>query len=868
MGSFWRLARLTAIAALVMSLGLAAALYILASRSLPRYSGEASAQGLEAPIEILRDRRAVPHIFADSEADAYFGLGYAHAQDRLWQMTLHRAATRGLLTELAGGWGRASGLSERLLQLDVAARTVDLHGRAARSLRAMDPQTLRVLDAYAAGVNAWLGQVDVASLGRGAPELLFLGANVASWTPADSVALFKLQAALNAWDVFDELTRARFLTALGPQRVADLFPARGDGGPRAFSPSAFGQGRPDPLALFSAAPEPFGRIGQRGGAHLWAAAGSRSATRAPLMATDRQSMLTAPGPWYAARLTYPRPQGPQPATLSDRNVSGAPAADRLEVIGTTLPGVPAILQGRSGEISWAVAAFGADAGDIFIERVDPDDPSRYLTPQGWAPFGLREATIPVGGGRAVAATLRETRHGPVLPLDWPEVAAATPKGHVAALSWTPLSEDDVSLEAALRLSRARDALEALAAAERHVTPPQLVLVADRRSIALSAVGRAPLRRLDSLSRGAKPGNGWSAQNSWTGWLDPAELPRVIDPPSGLITAADAAPPLAAFPRHLGQDWAAPYRHDRIEKLLNSREFHSQTSFRAIQTDTVSEAARAVLPLIAERLWAERDRESGARREALDRLAAWNGDMDAFLAEPLIYATWARALTRRLTADDLGMLSSAYATAAPAFLERVFLNRGGAAARWCDDVRTQAAERCADMASLALDDALAELAARYGEAIDGWRWGRAHSATHRHHAFGDTPLLASLLNIRQETGGGDHTVLRGLSSGALGGAAAGDAPFAVEAAAGFRAIYDFADLDRSSFALSTGQSGHFLSRHYDDFAEVWRAGDYASLSLARRDAEAGSVGALRLIPFPIEPSPDPGGAEAETVAGGQ
>ena len=146
-----------------------------------------------------------------------------------------------------------------------------------------------------------------------------------------------------------------------------------------------------------------------------------------------------------------------------------------------------------------------------------------------------------------------------------------------------------------------------------------------------------------------------------------------------------------------------------------------------------------------------------------------------------------------------------------------------------------------MASLALDDALGALTQAYGGSIDGWRWGRAHVAAHRHRAFGENPFLGALLNIRQETGGGDQTILRGLT------AESGPAPFANVAAGGYRAIYDFADLDRSVFSMANGQSGHFLSRHYDDFAEIWRSGDYVQMSLIREDAEAGSVGVLRLRP---------------------
>ncbi|MEL6980234.1 MAG: penicillin acylase family protein [Pseudomonadota bacterium] len=861
--------------------------YYFASRSLPDYAGDAVVDGVIGPVEIIRDQRAVPHIFAGAEADAYFALGYAHAQDRLWQMVLRRRLAQGRVTELAGDWGRRGGRRGDLLRLDLTARALDLEGRAARSLEVFSPETLAVLDAYAAGVNAWLKRVDEERLGRGAPELMFLGAEVAPWRPVDSVTAMKLYAAFRSGGFLGELTRARFLAALGAERARDLFPSVA--GPAIPAPPAFGAPAPEAASPeIGAAPPPV--FFDRGG-HAWAAAGARSASRAPLFATEAQAPLSAPGQWYIARLSFgpaaapdiaveiepeidpeaegapaaPAPRGaapeeapepPTPEALAAR--AAAAEAETRELIGATLPGAPAILFGRNKELAWGATSLAADVGDLFIEKLDPDDPDRYQTPEGWAAFETREAAIPLGDGKALAAALRATRHGPVLPLDWPEIAAVTPEGHVAALAWTVLAEDDRSLEAALGLSRATDVFDALKAVEGHVAPPQTLMLADRRSIALAAVGRIPRRDRRSRAKGVLPASGWRAENDWLGWADPLDAPRVIDPPSGLLAHADNRIGGAAFPDHIGYDWAAPYRIDRLTKLLNAREFHTIDSFQSVQTDTVSEMARSVLPLIAGALWRARSGETGARREALDRLAAWNGDMDAFLAEPLIFAAWTRALTRRLTKDELGPLAAAFDGARPEFLERVYRDQTGAGARWCDDIRTETAESCAAMSSLALDDALRFLSKRYGDRVSGWRWGRAHEAAHEHAPFGEARLIGALLSVRQETGGGDHTMLRGRQ---IGG---GRKPFQNVVAGGFRAIYDFRDLDRSLFAVGPGQSGHFLSRHYDDFADLWRAGEYAPLSLDRQDAEAGSVGVIRLRPPPI-PSPAPPAAPTTSVA---
>jgi penicillin amidase len=256
-------------------------------------------------------------------------------------------------------------------------------------------------------------------------------------------------------------------------------------------------------------------------------------------------------------------------------------------------------------------------------------------------------------------------------------------------------------------------------------------------------------------------------------------------------------------------------------------------------------ARAVLPLVARDLWwGEPDGATGPagvqRAEALERLAAWNGEMAPHDPEPLIFAAWMRALTRRLAEDELGELFAEVAGPRPLFVERVFHDIDGAS-RWCDVVKTPQPESCADMARRALDDALAELRARYGADMAAWRWGEAHRAIHIHTPLGFSRGLELLVNIDHETGGGDHTLNRGGMSGRE------PEPYRNVHAAGFRAVYDFADPDRSVYVMATGQSGHPLSRHYDDLGAIWARGEYIPMSLNPADSRAGAVGVTRLSP---------------------
>jgi len=252
-----------------------------------------------------------------------------------------------------------------------------------------------------------------------------------------------------------------------------------------------------------------------------------------------------------------------------------------------------------------------------------------------------------------------------------------------------------------------------------------------------------------------------------------------------------------------------------------------------------------LPLVAKELWftgeaAEAGTSERQRQIALELLAAWNGQMDEHIPESLIYAAWMRQLQNRLIRDDLANLSEHFPRPDPVFLERVFRNIEGAGS-WCDIKQSTRPETCADIARMSLDAAILELTELYGDRIDSWRWGEAHQAHHDHEVLGKVPLLAWFANIRQDTSGGDHTLMRARTSGT------GDAPYANVHAAGFRSVIDFSDPDSSVYIISTGQSGHFLSRHYDDLAQLWRRGEYILMSLDPDLARGGAVGISQLSP---------------------
>ncbi|MFV1593126.1 penicillin acylase family protein [Phaeobacter sp. JH20_36] len=806
---------------LVMGLGL---VYFLAAQSLPDYDKEITLPGLLAPVEIVRDNANVPHIFGSygaSDEDVYFGLGYAHAQDRLWQMTTLRRTAMGRLSEIFGS---------RTVQVDTLIRRLDIYRLAQQSVAAQTPETMTALRAYSAGVNARLQEINEDALGRGAPEMFLFNVPMAPWQPADSIAVMKLMGLKLSGHMQEEILRARTSLALpDPSRLKDILPDAPGNGVAAL---------PEYAALFPQLPRhastitdgsqtlPFMPIAPRGlagASNAWAAAPSRSAAGGSLLANDPHLELTAPGLWYLARL--------------ELGTGG--------VIGATIPGIPAVISGRSDLLGWGVTSSYMDDQDLFIEQLNPDNPEEYKTADGFKRFTSRPSIINIKDETPVTLTLRWTDNGPVLPRSLFDLASITPPGHVVSLGWTGLSAQDTSMSAALELMRANTVAEAIEIGEGYFAPSQNLTLADRTTVALKTVGAIPQRDARHQSQGRMPSQGWRPENQWQGRAPYAANPEFVSPIGGILGNTNNKLLDRPFPNHVSYTWGDTQRINRWKKLMQDRQVHTRDSFIEAQLDTVSYTARTLLPLIGADLWFTGEAAPEGTRErqrqiALTLLSEWNGEMNEHLPEPLIYAAWVRALQKRLITDDLGPLAAEFTQVDPLFLERVFRDVEGASV-WCDIRQSAPTESCTELARLALDDALIWIEETYGTALESLRWGDAHQATQNHEVLGEVPLLRVFVNIRQSTSGGDNTLQRGLTSGK------GEHPFSNVHAAGYRGVYDFADPDSSVFITATGQSGHFLSRHYDDMSQLWRRGEYIPMSLDEDLARAAAVGITRLIP---------------------
>ena len=773
-----------------------AAFYLYLRQSLPQTKGEIRVPGLSAPAEVLRDRYGIPHIFAASAEDASFALGFVHAQDRLWQMEMSRRIAAGRLAEIVGAGA---------LETDRFLRTLGVRRSAEANLRSLDTETRKLLDAYAAGVNAFIASGPVLP-----PEFWLTGARPEPWTPADSVAWTKMMA----WDLGgnwrNELLRMRLAKTLPLARIHELLPPYpGEKVPViADLKELYSSMEREAVRLARFAPDNDGL-----GSNNWVVSGSRTESGKPLLANDPHLGLTVPPVWYFAQLSAPD----------------------MQVIGATLPGVPGVILGRNERIAWGFTNTGPDVQDLYIEKLDAA--GGYLAPEGTRAFQVIDETILVKGAEAEKLRIRVSRHGPVISDVMRTAQDLAPRGHVIAFAWTALAEDDRTAQAAHKFARAREWDGFLAAARDFQVPQQNIVYADvEGNIGFIAAGRVPHRRPTNDLKGMAPAPGWQEKYDWVGYIPFEQLPRSFNPESGAIVTANHRVTPPGYPHFISSDWQPPYRADRIQALLDAVPKHSVPSFARIQADVVSLAMRELLP----KLLAARPRSEEARK-ALALLAKWDGAMAAERSEPLIAWAWWRELTRAIYADELGDAFRENWLSRAVFLGNV-LSGDAEAARWCDDIRTPAVETCEEVLALSLEAALADLRRRFGNDQSRWRWGEAHRALHEHRPFSRQPLLAAIFNVGVASPGDTYTVNVGRNN--LNDE---DRPYANRHAASLRAIYDLSDLEKSLYIHSGGQSGNILSDHYKAFSEAWARNEYIPMRAERKTLEAEPHQLLRLLP---------------------
>jgi penicillin amidase len=613
-----------------------------------------------------------------------------------------------------------------------------------------------------------------------APEFLVLGAPE-HWEARDSLLWAKTMGLWLSMNWREELARQALAGRVPAAIIDQLWPSQ-LGTP---APDAMNQ----PLTRFAAAASrlesvlprfPEPYTMPRSASNEWAVDGRHSATGAPLLAGDPHLGFGFPGIWYLARIDLPG----------------------QVLAGATAPGVPFLVLGHNSKIAWTFTTTGADVQDIFIET--PAGPGEYRTPDGPKPFTVREERIKVRGQADEVLTVRETRHGPVISdLD-------KPGGPILAAAMANLQPGDTAAAGLLALNRATSVQEAGVAAAEITSPVQNLLVADAKTIGLFVTGRVPIRRAGD---GSAPVDGADGAHDWVGWAAGDKLPHSVSPESGRLVNANEPVWPAGFPVFMGRDTFGDWRARRIREMLEKSDRHTPADFAAMQADVVDSFARQVLPVLLA--------VPGTPANAMAPLRGWDGSAVMDSAAPLIFNAWIDAFYSAVL-RHAGLTAGVGAPVSD-FVASVLSPAG---AHWCDG-------DCAPMLRDSLTEAVKDLSTRFGDDPAAWRWGEAHQAVFAHPILRNIPILGPLTTISIPSPGDDNTVDRGGTNAA----------FESVHGASYRGVYDLADLDRSLFMITPGQSGNPLSAHARDFATRWRDG--ATITLG--PAAAVITGTVRLIP---------------------
>lgn len=811
-GLLWIVFSLIPIALLASIIG-----YIWLARSVAPAAGEIALADLSSPVTITRDKNAVPHISGGSVEDVLTALGFVHAQERLWQMEINRMAGQGRLSEIFG---------DKTIFTDRFIRSIGLYESAESSVAALDDADRRKIDAYVRGINAFIASPGPIFGAKYSPEFVILGHSPEKWTPADVIVTLKLMSITLAANIDDEVLRLKFARlGMNDAEITDLLPPVPDDTPVPLPDlrQALGLQTGTLRAGAINAEKQFASLNDimaTGASNNWVVSGAKTETGKPILANDPHLGLTAPGIWYLAHL----------------QVKNGDATSK-NLVGVTLPGAPLVLLGRNDRVAWGFTNTGADVQDIFVEKLNPANSGQYLTPSGFQPFEKKSVAIKVKGGDTVNFDRLGTRHGPVLPANYRGLDHYLPDGTVASLSWTALAGDDKTISAGLKLWDFASVADFQNGMREFVTPMQSIVVADTDgNIGMIAPGRVPVRDPANRIIGRAPSPGWDSTYDWKGFIPYEELPRVYNPADNAVATANTKMVDASYPHFLTFDWDEPWRFERIKTLVYGANQQTLETNRKVQGDTYDNAYAALAPVMLKLV----DGRNDVDQHIIQQLRAWDFVEDRERVEPLLFSAWLRMATKRILEDDLG---DAFPSFWQEHVDAMLRWLGPNPARdWCDDGRSPEKESCGDILALGLSDAVKDLDKRLGVDRSKWNWGALHYAYGAHRPFSQVGPLNQLFDVTVPVSGGAYTLDRGKSS-----FMDESNPFRVTHGTSYRGLFDLADLNRSTYIQTTGQSGNVFSSNYRDFAQKWANTEAITIPVDEREYEDGLLGVWRLKP---------------------
>ncbi|HAV75884.1 MAG TPA: penicillin acylase family protein [Anaerolineae bacterium] len=813
----------------------------VAPKSFPQIDGEIQLEGLDAPVDVYRDNMGIPHIYASTPNDLFFAQGYIHAQDRFWQMDFWRHVGSGTLSEMFG---------KSQVETDMFLRTLGWRVTAEQEYANLNPISKAILESYVAGVNAYLKDHDTTALSF---EYAILGLlspdyKIEPWTPINSLTWGKAMA----WDLRgnmgDEIERAVLLKTLTPAQVAELFPPYPQDHPVIVNRIGDGTSAKAPVQTqaFEIPDETLatlqhnaslldfalGPLGDGIGSNSWAVSGELTSTGMPLLANDPHLGIQMPSIWYQAHLECRQVNDECP----------------FNVAGFTFAGVPGVVIGHNDRIAWGFTNTGPDVMDLYIERVNPDNPDQYEVNGEWVDFETRTETIDIVGGDPIEITVRLTRHGPVISEDYgplknegdpddkefvpfkDRAGVDLPEHYVIALAWTALTPS-TPFQAIWRFNSAKNWEDFRRGAEEFHVPAQNLIYADvDGNIGYQMPGDIPIR---ANGDGTLPVPGWTDDYEWTGFIPFEEQPYTFNPPEGYIVTANNQVPPHNYKHLITYDWDYGFRAQRIVDMIEGAPGKIDIPyFQSMQGDAFDANAQLYVPILMS--------TDGLSTDHINLLRDWDyQDSPDSTSAAMFNAFW-RAFIKNTFNDE--MPEERYYLDGGSRVSEIVRNMDTTSGWWDDKSTEGVTESREDILVKSFEQGIAELEEMFGRDTSKWNWGEMHAATFRNSTLGESgiaPVEALFNRGPFPTGGGDSIV------NATGWSI--NDGYETNWLPSFRMIVDLGDLNNSLTVHTTGQSGHAYHRHYDDMSAMWANVEYYSMLWSEEAITTNAEGHLVLSP---------------------
>lgn len=883
--------------------------------SFPQTSGSLTLPGLDGKVNVIRDKHGIPQIYASSDADLFRAQGFVQAQDRFWEMDTRRHITSGRLSEMFG---------KSQVETDAFMRTMGWRRVAQKEWdHKLSPRTKKYLRAYSRGVNDYLHKhgdgkdlsVEYSILGLANDDY-----TPKKWTPVDSVAWLKAMA----WDLRSnteqEINRALLPERLSKSQIKDLYPdypykrnkpivgsGSVDPSTGAFDPKRKSGTRRSAITgaqgaagarkaltkareRMSKVPQLLGPNSRSIGSNSWVVSGEHTTTGKPLLANDPHLSPSVPSVWYQMGLHC--------TTVGE--------ACGFDTSGFTFAGMPGVIIGHNGQVSWGFTNLGPDVSDLYLEKVTKN---RYLYNGKKRPFrDEHQETIKVAGGKPRTITVRSTNNGPVISdrsaeqrevgkdAPAPKTAPDRRKGYAVSLKWTALTPG-TSMDAVFELDRAQNFTQFRKAAKDFEVPAQNLIYADRDgNIGYQAPGSIPIR---GKGDGSVPAPGWDPEYRWRGYIPFKALPWEKNPSKGYIVTANQAVIGKDYPYSITSDWGYGTRSHRITKMIRSKlkggGLISPDDMSSMQTDTSNEMAKTLTPYL-KKIKFRNPATRSYLEDAQRLLDGWDYQQDADSAAAAYYngvwrnllrltfgrelpkevrpkgqCLWVKPVNKSGPVDNLSGKSKKVRECGQRDAESAQPDGG---ARWAEVVRNLLrkphsswwkvpktfeghvighAKGRDEVLAEAMKEARYELTSKLGKDVDTWSWGRLHTLTLQNQTLGTSGpgVVKKLLNRGPyQVGGGESTVL------ATGWNAA--VSYQVDLVPSMRMVVDLEDLDKSRWINLTGASGHAFNEHYTDQNEKWRKGELLPWRFSKQAVTKAGVDHLTLKPAKEKKSGDSAG----------